>query len=681
MNSSSIKNLRRKKVGPVAELLGFPEEEQGTLSSHLEKLGLTPYWPGRNPLGKKSDLFVLRLGTGSLPDRQVKQGIPLILISEPHSSLSRSQLESMGKDLVWYGSWTADTFTLARRIASFAHRLFEKNPPPMGTKPIVLDSNRNGKVLSLTRSSAARLGGVPSDFIGRNWFSWIEKGRQQLVRLWLRETLSSKGRGISDCLVRLPDCRWTFWDIWIHPQPRGLRVYLADESERKDLGGQLEYALTHDALTGLLNRWELRRQVEKQSKTGDGVLLMIDIDDFKIFNDTRGHDEGDAMLCQIARHLREHFGSQALLARLGGDEFAVFLKGGQMKRAYQSARKLVASLARRRRRNGSALEPSLSVGLVKSCQGDSATQVFRTVEAGLRRAKLLGKSRIEVVKDKRVDSPSVRAWWTRGVSQALQAGEFELWLQPIRELKAGKVVLHEALFRLWTPGGLVMADSVVPTVERLGMRIQLSSMVMHRCLELLARDPKLRLSANIGRELLADTNLARDLISTARRANIDPRRLILEVSEEAGLSELRAGRLLAEKLNRSGFSFALDNYGRGTESLREVLEFSVSMIKLDPSLWRSAKKNALGESFVKGMIQLFYDMKIRVVAKGVANRSDLTLIRSLGISYAQGYELGKPRPTQNVLSLKSPVGPILLNHRAKFDATISGQRNSFVERN
>ena len=660
MNSSSIKNRRAKKVGPVAELLGFPEEEQGTLSNHLEMLGLTPYWSGRNPLGEKADLHVLRLGTGSLPDRQVKQGIPLILISEPHSSLSRSQLDSMGKDLVWYGSWTADTFTMARRIASFAHRLFEKNPPPMGTKPIVLDSNRNGKVLSLTRSSAARLGGVPSDFIGRNWFSWIEKGRQQLVRLWLRETLSSKGRGISDCLVRLPDRRWTFWDIWIHPQAGGLRVYLADESERKDLGGQLEYALTHDALTGLLNRWELRRQMEKQSKIGDGILLMIDLDDFKIFNDSRGHDEGDAMLCQVARHLREHFGSQALLARLGGDEFAVFLKGGQMKRACQSARKLVASLAQRRQRNGSAIEPSLSVGLVKSCQGDTPAQVFRTVEAGLRRAKLLGKSRVEVVKDNRVNSPTVRASWTQGVSQALQAGEFELWLQPVRELKAGKVILHEALFRLWTPGGLVMPDSAVPAVERLGMRTQLASMVMHRCLELLEKDPKLSLSANIGREVLADANLAGDLVATARRAKVDPRRFILEVSDETGLSELRAGRLLAEKLHRFGFGFALDDYGRGAASLREVMEFPVSMVKLDPVIWRYPQKNVRSKWFVKRTIQLFHELKIQVVALGVSNRSDLTLIRSLGISHAQGYELGKPRPAQIIpkefrLSSPNPV--------------------------
>lgn len=674
-----MKNLRKKMVSPVAELLGFPEEEQGTLSKHLEMLGLTPYWSGRNPLGEKADLYVLRLGTGSLPDRQVKQGIPLILISEPHSSLSRSQLDSMGEDLVWYGSWTADTFTMARRIASFAHRLFEKNPPPMGTKPIVLDSNRNGKVLSLTRSSAARLGGVPSDFIGRNWFSWIEKRRQQLVRLWLRETLSSKGRGISDCLVRLPDRRWTFWDIWIHPRAGGLRVYLADESERKDLGGQLEYALTHDALTGLLNRWEIRRQMDKQSNTGDGILLMIDLDDFKIFNDTRGHDEGDAMLCQIARHLREHFGSQALLARLGGDEFAVFLKGGQMKRACESARKLIASLAERRQRNGSAFEPSLSVGLVKFPQGDHPAEAFRTVEAGLRRAKLNGKSCLEVVKDNRVNSLSTRASWSKGVSHALQAGEFELWLQPIRELKNGQVVAHEALFRLWTPGGLIMPDKAIPTVERLGMRTHLASMVMHRCLELLKKNQKLRLSANIGREVLSDVNLATDLASSARRAKVEPSRLILEVSEETGLSELRAGRSLAQKLHRSGFCFALDDFGKGAASFREFLEMPVSMVKLDPILWKYSENHPDNKPFIKRMFQLFHDLRIQVVALGISKRSDLTLIRSLGISHGQGLELGKPRPAHNGTS-QADSTLALLCRLPKSLANIRAPSNAFARK-
>lgn len=647
MKSSGKAKHAGKRTSPVAELLGFPEEEQGALSQHLEKLGVIPYWSGRNPHGENPDLRVLRLGVGSLPDQEVKQGAPLILISDPYFHLNQFLLDSLGRDLVWFGGWTADTFTLARRIASIAHRHLEKNPPAAGGKPAVLDCDQNGMVLSVTQSSAARLGGVPSDFVGKTWFSWLEKGRQQLVQLWMKEKAASfKGRGLSDCLVRLSDRRWSFWDIWIHPRAEGLRVYLADESERKELGGQLEYALTHDALTGLLNRWELRRRMEKHSKKGDGILLMIDLDDFKIFNDTRGHDEGDEMLCRVAQHLRDHFGPEADLARLGGDEFAVFMKGNQMKRVTQSARKLIASLARRRHQNGSAIEPSLSVGLVRACQGDTPAHVFRAVEAGLRRAKLLGKTRLEIIQDHRVNSPSERLAWTREVSQALQAGDFELWLQPVRELQKGKVILHEALFRLWTPGGLIMPTTALPAADRLGMRTQLASMVMHRCLELLQKDPFLRLSANIGREMLCDANLARDLISSVRVAKIDPSRLILEVSEDTGFSELRSGTALAEKLRRAGFLLALDDYGRGAANLNEIVELPISMVKLDPILWRDSHQNIRKKWFVKRMLQLFHDLKIWVVAIGVASRSDLALVRSLGIANAQGIELGKPHPTK-----------------------------------
>jgi EAL domain-containing protein (putative c-di-GMP-specific phosphodiesterase class I) len=212
-------------------------------------------------------------------------------------------------------------------------------------------------------------------------------------------------------------------------------------------------------------------------------------------------------------------------------------------------------------------------------------------------------------------------------------------------------MFHEALFRLWTPSGLAMPESTLPAVERLGMRIHLASLVMHRCLELLKKDPKMTLSANIGREVLCDADLAHDLVSSIRRAKIQPSRLILEVSEEAGLSELRAGKFLAAKLHRSGFCFALDDYGRGSASMVEVIELPIGQVKLDPSIWRNCKRDPRARWILEKMLRLFKDLKIQVIAEGVAQRSELTLIRSLGIGYAQGFELGKPRAPKNAMTI------------------------------
>ena len=636
---------------PVVELVAFLEEEQDVLSDHLEKLGVTPFWSGKDPHSAKADLRVVRWGSGSLPDKKVKTGLPIVVVADLPHGFHPSLWQPWGDSIVWYTHWTADTFALARRLASVAHRLLEKSPPPMGAKPAALDCSPDGKVRHLSPSSAARLGGVPTDFVGESWISWLAKDKRELIQFWLRKGISRHGQGISDCLVRLSNRRWTFWDIWMHPHPGGFTVYLADESERKELGDQLEYALTHDPLTGFINRWELRRRMERHSRTGHGVLLVADLDDFKIFNDTRGHDEGDEILRRVAIRLRDHFGPAAELARLGGDEFAVFLKNWRIDRAIRSARSLVGFMARHRSISGLAVQPSISVSLVRSAQGDPPAQVFRAADAGLQRAKVRGKGRLEVIKEMRINPPSVRGSWTMEVSQALQAGEFELWLQPIRELKNGKVAFHEALFRLWTPAGLALPESTLPAIERLGMRIHLASLVMHRCIDLLKRDPHLVLSANIGREILCDADLAHDLVSSIRRAKVRPGRLILEVSEEAGLSELRAGKVLAQRLKKHGFQFSLDDYGRGSACLAEIVELPVSHVKVDPVIWRPAQKDTRARAVLERMLRLFRELKILVIAEGVARRSELTLIRSLGISHAQGFELGRPRPTQTTLSV------------------------------
>jgi diguanylate cyclase (GGDEF)-like protein len=544
--------------------------------------------------------------------------------------------------VIWVGGWTADFFALARRLASVAFRLRKRKPLLTGPSPSIFTSTKQGKILQIDQESAARMGETAEYLQNRNWFMWLEKPKRRIVQRWMQHPIPRGGLGLSDCLVRLHGNRWAFWSLWITPIPRGIQISLHDDTERKELGDQLEYALTHDPLTGFLNRWELRRRMERYSRNGQGVLLVMDLDDFKIFNDTRGHDEGDAMLCRVARRLRDHFGVDASLARLGGDEFAIFLPGGNFRKTILRAKKLVAMMARRRSLSGSSAEPSISVALVKVMKGDPPSHVFRAADAALRKAKIKGKSRLEVVRVMMSGVPEGKGSWTLEVSQAMQAGEFEMWLQPVRELNQGRVLFHEALFRLWTPTGLAMPDVVLPAIERLGMRLHLASLVMHRCLEMLKNDRHLVISANIGRELLSDANLASDLVGSFRRAKVHPERLILEISEEAGLEELRAGKGLATRLNEKGFRFAMDDYGRGTASLLEVIELPVFSVKLDPVLWKKAAREPRASWILGKMLSLFKNLKIQVIAEGIAKRSDLKNVRSLGIKAGQGFALGRP---------------------------------------
>jgi len=642
---------KRRNLVPVVELLGFPEQEQALLSQNLTLLGVEAFWLGRDPRGMRADLRIVRAGTSALRETISLKSIPVAVVADFLHGSKGIVPPEVQDQVVWLGGWTADSFALSRRLASVAFQLLDPSTSITGPSPSVFLSSRKGKILRIGSAAAARMGEKATYLKGKNWISWLEKPRRTILLQRMKKPIPKWGFGLSDCLVRLHLNRWAFWSLWITSDPKGIQVSLHDDTERKELGDQLEYALTHDPLTGFLNRWELRRRMERHTRVGHGILLVMDLDDFKIFNDTRGHDEGDAMLCRVARRLRDHFGVEASLSRLGGDEFAVFLRGANFMQSVHRAKKLVALMARRRSMSGSSAEPSISVSLVKVQKGDPPSHVFRAADAALRKAKVKGKSRLEIVGGRTPAVPEGKGSWTLEVSQAMQAGEFEMWLQPVRELNHGRVLFHEALFRLWTPVGLCMPDVILPAIDRLGMRIHLASLVMHRCLGMLKNDPKLVISANIGREFLSDADLANDLIGSFQRSRVKPERMILEISEEAGLAELRAGKAMATRLCKKGFRFALDDYGRGSASLMEVIELPVYLVKLDPILWKKAIRVKQARWVLDKIVMLFKSLGVHVMAEGIGRRSDLKDVRELGLEMGQGFALGRPLSPSQTHSL------------------------------
>jgi EAL domain-containing protein (putative c-di-GMP-specific phosphodiesterase class I) len=189
------------------------------------------------------------------------------------------------------------------------------------------------------------------------------------------------------------------------------------------------------------------------------------------------------------------------------------------------------------------------------------------------------------------------------------------------------------------------------------MRIYMSSMVMHRCIDILKARPDIILSANIGRELLADADLTADLISSLSRAKISPSRLILEVSEEIGLSEMRAGHLMIRKLKKNGFVFALDDFGKGSIGLMELIELPVSIVKIDPILWREGVARGRARKSIFEVLALFKKLKMDIIAEGVSKKKDLDIIRAYEIPWGQGFFLGKPAFPRKGIS-ENPRGRI-----------------------
>jgi diguanylate cyclase (GGDEF)-like protein len=658
-----VRRVKRKgahrsvRGSPLIELSCFPESELTSLSEELKKLGVETSWFGAKYPNRQILLRAIRIGEGANKEVFSNDKVPYVLVLDAPKGSSAGIPSKLLKNSVWIGSWTNNTYALARRLASVVFRLLESHPSPSGPRTAEIRFQKNGKIRSVTPASAARIGSSTAKLVGKNWLSWIEPTKRKLIRGWLHESIGSHGKGVSDCLIKTPWGRLSYWAFWITHSAGQFVASIQEESERWEADDQLDYVLTHDPLTGLLNRWELRRQMARMIRRYGGVLFVMDLDDFKIFNDTRGHDEGDEMLTRVSRRLRDHFGEDAFLARLGGDEFAVFMPRWSMGRALSKARRLVSQMARRRALRGSAAEPTITVAAVRGKRGDVPSHLFRAADATLQKAKTMGKSRVLVDEGSKLAPPDMKGSWTLEVSSAMQSAEFELWLQPVRELQSGRALFYEALFRLWTPSGLAFPDAVLPAVERLGMRIYLSSMVMHRCLDILRARPDIILSANIGRELLADADLTADLISSFARAKISPSRLILEISEEIGLSEIRAGSLMIRRLKKSGFRFALDDFGKGNIGLMELIEMPISIVKIDPILWREGIARGKARKSIFEVLALFKKLKMNIVAEGVAKKKDLDVIRDYGIPWGQGFFLGKPAFPRKGIS-ENPRGRI-----------------------
>ncbi|KVW91351.1 hypothetical protein ABW22_16120 [Thiobacillus denitrificans] len=443
----------------------------------------------------------------------------------------------------------------------------------------------------------------------------------------------------------------------------GAVVVFHDVAESQALRHLLSYQATHDALTGLVNRQEFERQLERMliEIRGDGeayALLYLDLDRFKVVNDTCGHTAGDQLLRQITARLHERLRGRDTLARLGGDEFGVLLEHCPLDQALRIATELRdAAQDYRFVWEGKPFSVSVSIGLVPlSATIGSVSAALAAADAACYAAKEQGRNRVHLYQpdDALLTQQHTQMQWVSRLTHALDTNRFRLYQQviaPLGQHGQGRPH-HEVLLRLLDEEGRVVEPmAFVPAAERYNLmpaidRWVVREVISHHAVQQrhapLAERPIF--AVNLSGSSLADERLAEFVCGLLAEHGVPADMLCFEISETTAIANLSRAIEFIRALKREGCLFALDNFGSSMSSFAYLKQLPVDFLKIDGSFIRTLAEDSLTRAMADAINRVAHVMAIETVAECAESAPILALLKELGVDHAQGYALARPQP-------------------------------------
>lgn len=445
----------------------------------------------------------------------------------------------------------------------------------------------------------------------------------------------------------------------------GAVLVMHDVTESKRLVRRLGFEASHDSLTGLVNRREfelrLQRALDRSHQDGSSsscALLYMDLDQFKIVNDTCGHSAGDDLLRVLAQAYAGHVRERDTLARIGGDEFALIVEHCDVDEALGVAYKMLdATRNLRYACKGRMFQLGVSIGVTPIDTGIS------TVEEALRRAdhacyiaKERGRNRAYVHDTSDHDFAQRRSdmHWVTRLAQAFDHNQLQLYWQPIVPIGAGKgegpARHYEILLRLGTgPGAPIGPSSFLPAAERYDVILKIDRWVLANTLEWLSRNPESTAglemcSINLSRRSLGDQSFhefAADLIDNS---NVPPHKLCFEITENGAIADMNKTTAFIRTLSARGCRFSLDDFGSGMTSLSYLKELPVDYIKIDGAFIQMMSSSEVDYEMVRFTNEISHMMGRKTIAEYVSDPAIMGTLHAIGVDYAQGFWVGKPRP-------------------------------------
>jgi diguanylate cyclase (GGDEF)-like protein/PAS domain S-box-containing protein len=513
-------------------------------------------------------------------------------------------------------------------------------------------------------SPSVRLFGYDADdFVGTSLLSLSHEGDAGDLEDGLEELMREPGSSmVTELRLRDRYGRYRWVELVLTNQfddaaVCGVVANVRDLSERKRAEQRFSRMTLTDSLTGMPNRAEftdrLRESIERGEANGQRVTVVyLDLDQFKLVNDSLGHRAGDEMLREVAYRLRASVRDEDLVARFGGDEFVVLIEGGDDDVPLQVAERLAATFDEPIEIHDASLFVTASIGVASTPPYD-ADAILRNADVATNRAKELGRARIELFDTTLGEDAAELLQLRNELRRAIENEQFVLHYQPIVDLGGAKVVGMEALVRWQHPEhGLVPPLRFIPAAEDSGLIVELGAWVLETaCADAATWPSDVHVAVNLSARQLVDRRIVDVVAGALLRSGLAPGRLVLEVTESALMSNAEMALACLTDLKQLGVRLAIDDFGTGYSSLVYLKRMPVDTIKVDRSFVDGLGADQEDTAIVESVISLAHAVGVEAIAEGVETEAQKWQLVGLGCDLAQGYLWSKPVPREEIAAL------------------------------
>ena len=451
----------------------------------------------------------------------------------------------------------------------------------------------------------------------------------------------------------------------------------------RQLNNQLEIQARFDALTGLANRHQmdflLQETIQRaKSSSAHFALIYLDLDRFKIVNDTWGHFVGDELLINVVKRINSRLSPEMTLARMGGDEFVVLAPACEKAKIEHLCSALVNDINAPFHICGHVLNISLSAGVsLYPAHGETLHELKLKADAAMYHVKHDGRNGWAIFENDMSQIVSATPGLLQELSQALDRRQFELWYQPKYSVLHGDICGFEVLLRWHHPDqGLLLPAAFLPALEKTALIVPVGNWVIEQACQQLDKwdregHPAWTLAINLSPIQFEQPDLTRIVFDALEKYNISPSRLIIEVTESSALKNLDRTIPLLNEFSAAGITISIDDFGTGYSNMLMLSTLPAKELKIDKSFIKNIKHNGKNEQVVSTIISVAHSMNMAVVAEGIETEEQQTLLTRLGCGYLQGFLLSHPLPVERIDQLVSddrrekrviPVGKMNKNY-------------------
>lgn len=439
----------------------------------------------------------------------------------------------------------------------------------------------------------------------------------------------------------------------------GAVMIFRDVSKSHRLASRLSWQASHDELTQLINRREFERRLESTITASrlDGsehCICFMDLDKFKVVNDTCGHVAGDELLRQLSDIFKSCIRDDDILARLGGDEFAVVLKKCRVGPAVNIAEEIRTAVEDFRFGwSGQSFQVGVSIGLVMIDKNSpDAEEVFKEADSACYAAKEAGRNRVHLYSqdDQEISQRRGEAQWMVRIQNALESDRFELNYQPIIPVSdSGEHIHYEILLRMLGENGeLIPPGAFIPSAERYQLMARIDRWVIENLFRWMDNfwdyNSNDIFAINLSGQSLADENLLYRIKKLFSEYAVPPNRICFEITETSAISNLSKAQVFMSELKQLGCLFALDDFGSGLSSFAYLKSLDVDYLKIDGAFVKDMVEDPIDRAMVESIHNIGNVLKLKTIAEFVENDQILQALKQVGVDFAQGYGVARPRP-------------------------------------